>query len=312
MYTQYIKSAIPLWRRDCDFTKAEGISVNSIWLKAMAKINLGLDVVRKREDGYHELRMVMQMVNLYDKVKLDKTQAGITVETNLSFLPVNENNIVYKAAKLLMDEFEIKGGIHISLEKHIPVAAGMAGGSSDAAAVLYGMNRLFNLRLTRRQLMDRGVKLGADVPYCLLRTTALSEGIGEVLTTLNPMPSCFILIAKPPVNVSTKAVFGKLKADELTSHPDIDGIVKAVNDGDLYGIAKHLGNSLETVTIADYPVIDSIKAEMCRLGAVGALMSGSGPTVFGLFDDETAARAAYTAMKNGTLARQVFLTRPVN
>lgn len=287
--------------------------MNRISLKAMAKINLGLDVVGKRPDGYHELRMVMQMINLYDKVNIEKTpKNGIQVETNLSFLPVNENNIVYKAAKLLMDEFHIQDGIKISLEKHIPVAAGMAGGSSDGAAVLFGMNRLFNLRLNKRELMARGVRLGADVPYCLLRTTALSEGIGEILTTLKPMPDCTIVVAKPAVSVSTKTVFGKLKLDEIRQHPDIDAIVRAINDGDLGAIADHMGNVLETVTIRDYPVIGEIKELMKTMGARGALMSGSGPTVFGIFDDETAAKNVWSALKNGSLARQVFLTRPVN
>lgn len=287
--------------------------MNRISLKAMAKINLGLDVVGKRPDGYHELRMVMQMINLYDKVNIEKTpKNGIQVETNLSFLPVNENNIVYKAAKLLMDEFHIQDGVKISLEKHIPVAAGMAGGSSDGAAVLFGMNRLFNLRLNKRELMARGVRLGADVPYCLLRTTALSEGIGEILTTLKPMPDCTIVVAKPAVSVSTKTVFGKLKLDEIRQHPDIDAIVRAINDGDLGAIADHMGNVLETVTIRDYPVIGEIKELMKTMGARGALMSGSGPTVFGIFDDEATAKNVWSALKNGSLARQVFLTRPVN
>ena len=287
--------------------------MNRISLKAMAKINLGLDVVGKRPDGYHELRMVMQMINLYDKVNIEKTpKNGIQVETNLSFLPVNENNIVYKAAKLLMDEFHIQDGVKISLEKHIPVAAGMAGGSSDGAAVLFGMNRLFNLRLNKRELMARGVRLGADVPYCLLRTTALSEGIGEILTTLKPMPNCTIVVAKPAVSVSTKTVFGKLKLDEIRQHPDIDAIVRAINDGNLGAIADHMGNVLETVTIRDYPVIGEIKELMKTMGARGALMSGSGPTVFGIFDDEAAAKNVWSALKNGSLARQVFLTRPVN
>ena len=257
--------------------------------------------------------MVMQMINLYDKVNIEKTpKNGIQVETNLSFLPVNENNIVYKAAKLLMDEFHIQDGVKISLEKHIPVAAGMAGGSSDGAAVLFGMNRLFNLRLSKRELMARGVRLGADVPYCLLRTTALSEGIGEILTTLKPMPDCTIVVAKPAVSVSTKTVFGKLKLDEIRQHPDIDAIVRAINDGDLGAIADHMGNVLETVTIRDYPVIGEIKELMKTMGARGALMSGSGPTVFGIFDDEAAAKNVWSALKNGSLARQVFLTRPVN
>ena len=167
-------------------------------LKALAKINLGLDVVRKREDGYHEVRMIMQTIHLYDQIRIHELQKpGIKVKTNLYYLPVNEDNLVYKAAKLLMDEFGIKKGLSINLKKFIPVAAGMAGGSSDAAAVMVGVNRLFKLGLTREELMERGVKIGADVPYCIMRGTALAEGIGEKLTILPPMPACHILIAKP-------------------------------------------------------------------------------------------------------------------
>lgn len=287
--------------------------MDHIQLKALAKINLGLDVTGKRPDGYHELRMVMQMVNLYDKITITVSDTpGIRITTNLSFLPVNENNIVYKAAKMLMDEFNIEKGVDIELEKHIPVAAGMAGGSSDGASVLYGLNKLFQLGLSKKALMERGVRLGADVPYCILRTTALSEGIGEILTTLQPMPKCFILIAKPAVSVSTKAVFGKLNLKEVNNHPDIDGIVDAVNAGDLYGIADRLGNTLESVTIKDYPVIDEIKKVMLDNGAIGSLMSGSGPTVFGIFDDEAKIKDAYEVMKQSNLAKQVFITKPVN
>ena len=287
--------------------------MDSIRLNAMAKINLGLDVTGKRPDGYHELRMVMQMINLYDKIEITKiNQPEIIVETNLSFLPVNENNIVYKAAQLLMDKFHLTQGVRIVLEKHIPVAAGMAGGSSDAATVLYGMNKLFALGMTKKQMMEEGVKLGADVPYCVLRTTALSEGIGEILTTLPPMPKCHIVIAKPGISVSTKAVFGKLRVDEIEKHPDIDGIVEAIKEGSLTHIAERLGNTLEEVTVKDYPVIDEIKQEMLAQGALGSLMSGSGPTVFGIFDDEKKARNAYAVLKAGTQARQVFLTKPVN
>lgn len=279
----------------------------------MAKINLGLDVTGKRPDGYHELRMVMQMINLYDKIEIIKLETPeIIVETNLSFLPVNENNIVYKAAQLLMNKFQLTQGVRIVLEKHIPVAAGMAGGSSDAATVLYGMNKLFSLGMTKKQMMEEGVKLGADVPYCVLRTTALSEGIGEILTTLPPMPKCHIVIAKPGISVSTKAVFGKLRVNEIEEHPDIDGIVEAIKAGSLTDIANRLGNTLEEVTIKDYPVIAQIKEEMIAQDALGALMSGSGPTVFGIFDDEKKAKNAYTVLKAGTQARQVFLTKPVN
>ena len=287
--------------------------MDSIRLNAMAKINLGLDVTGKRPDGYHELRMVMQMINLYDKIEIIKLETPeIIVETNLSFLPVNENNIVYKAAQLLMNEFHLTQGVRIVLEKHIPVAAGMAGGSSDAATVLYGMNKLFSLGMTKNQMMEEGVKLGADVPYCVLRTTALSEGIGEILTTLPPMPKCHIVIAKPGISVSTKAVFGKLRVNEIEKHPDIDGIVEAIKAGSLTDIASRLGNTLEEVTIKDYPVIAQIKEDMIAQGALGALMSGSGPTVFGIFDDEKKAKNAYTVLKAGTQARQVFLTKPVN
>ena len=181
--------------------------MKEISVKALAKINLGLDVVRRREDGYHEVKMVMQTIHLFDRLEMKKTAGGITMTTNLSFLPTNENNLVYKAAKLLMDEFQIRDGIDVKLHKYIPVAAGMAGGSTDAAAVLYGMNRMFELGLSKEELMQRGVKIGADVPYCIMRGTALAEGIGEQLTALPPMVKCPILIAKPQISVSTKFVY---------------------------------------------------------------------------------------------------------
>ncbi len=282
--------------------------MEEIRLKARAKINLGLDVVRKREDGYHEVRMIMQTINLYDKIILRKREkAGIQVKTNLSYLPANEDNLVYKAAKLLMDEFAVEEGVSIELNKYIPVAAGMAGGSSDAAAVLVGVNRMFDLGLTRRQLMDRAVKIGADVPFCVMRGTALAEGIGEKLTPLPMMPKCHILIAKPKVYVSTKFVYGNLRANELTYHPDIDGQVEALKEGSLKKLAALMGNVLETVTIPEYPVIEEIKQSMLKHGALNAMMSGSGPTVFGLFDEEEAARKAYRELMEGEAARQVYL-----
>ena len=275
-------------------------------LKAMAKINLGLDVLRKREDGYHDLRMIMQTIYLYDRIELTETaEPGIQVQTNLSFLPVNEDNLVYKAAKLLMDEFEIRQGVKIVLYKYIPVAAGLAGGSSDAAAVLVGLNRMFQLDLTQEELMARGVKIGADVPYCIMRGTALAEGIGEKLTRLPDAPDCHVLIAKPPVHVSTQFVYGNLRAAELTYHPDIDGQVQAIHDGDFYGMAKHMGNVLETVTIPAHPVIQEIKDVMMREGAVNAMMSGSGPTVFGLFDDPEKAQAAYELLNRDQMAKKL-------
>ena len=271
--------------------------MKEISVKALAKINLGLDVVRRREDGYHEVKMVMQTIHLFDRLEMKKTAGGITMTTNLSFLPTNENNLVYKAAKLLMDEFQIRDGIDVKLHKYIPVAAGMAGGSTDAAAVLYGMNRMFELGLSKEELMQRGVKIGADVPYCIMRGTALAEGIGEQLTALPPMVKCPILIAKPQISVSTKFVYENLKLDENTVHPDIDRLVE---------------NVLETVTIPNYPVIAEIKEHMMEHGAAGAMMSGSGPTVFGLFDDKEKAVAAYEAMQASGLAKQVYLTSIYN
>ena len=287
--------------------------MNEISVKALAKINLGLDVIRRREDGYHEVCMVMQTIHLYDRLDIVKNTSGnITLETNLAFLPTNENNLVYKAAKLLCDEFGIKDGIHVNLQKRIPVAAGMAGGSTDAAAVLYGVNKIFDLGLSMQDLMDRGVKIGADVPYCIMRGTALAEGIGEKLSPLSPMVKCPVLIAKPGINVSTKFVYENLKLNEQTYHPDIQQLISDIKEKDLKKIASDMGNILESVTIPAYPVIAEIKEHMMAHGAVGAMMSGSGPTVFGLFDDENTAQAAFEEMKASGLAKQVYLTSIYN
>lgn len=278
-------------------------------LKALAKINLGLDVLGRRENGYHDVRMIMQSVYLYDEVKLDQSEEpGIRVRTNLGFLPTGEGNIAYKAAQMLTEEFGIGPGIDISLNKHIPVAAGLAGGSADAAAVLFGLNRMFGLKLSQEELMERGVKLGADVPYCIMRGTVLAEGIGEELTVLPAMPKCTVLIAKPPVSVSTKVVYEALDAREITEHPDIDGIIDGLKEGNLKRIASSMGNVLESVTIPMHPVIEQIKDEMKAAGALNAMMSGSGPTVFGLFENRAAARDAQRRIREKSLTRQVYVT----
>lgn len=287
--------------------------MDDISLKALAKINLGLDVVRRREDGYHEVRMIMQTIHLYDRLKITKMKTpGIEIHSNLPFLPVNENNLVYKSGKLLMDEFGIREGVRVDLLKRIPVAAGMAGGSSDAAAMLYGMNQLFGLKLSRQALMERGVTIGADVPYCLMRGTALAEGIGEKLKQLPPMVKCPVLIAKPQISVSTKFVYQNLKLDEHTVHPDIDRLIQDIRNKDLQAAAGDMGNVLETVTIPNYPVIAQIKEQMMHSGAVNSMMSGSGPTVFGLFENEKQAKKAYDDMKQTGLAKQLYLTSIYN
>ena len=286
---------------------------NTVMLKALAKINLGLDVLGRRENGYHDVKMVMQTIYLYDNVTISKTEEpGIQIESNLFYLPVDENNIAYKASKKLMDEFQIQEGVHIVLEKHIPVAAGMAGGSSNAAAVLVGMNRLFSLGLSQEELMERGVSLGADVPYCVMRGTVLAEGIGEILTPLPPLPKCYVLIAKPSISVSTKHVYEKLDSKEIEEHPDIDGILEGLENGNLRKIADSMGNVLEKVTIEEYPVIEDIKRTMKEAGALNAMMSGSGPTVFGLFEDKKAAMEARTIIKKMNIAKQVYLANVHN
>lgn len=282
-------------------------------LRAYAKINLGLDVLRRRENGYHDVKMIMQTIQMYDMLEMEKSeQPGIHLTTNLSYIPVNENNLVYKAVKLLMDQYRIEEGITISLNKFIPVAAGMAGGSSDAAAALVGVNRMFQLGLTRQQLMELGVKIGADVPYCVMRGTALAEGIGEKLTALPPMPQCYVLIGKPGISVSTKFVYTNLNLGPDTHHPDIDGMIQALQDGDLYGITDRMENVLESVTIPAYPVIETIKDHMKAHGAVNAMMSGSGPTVFGIFDDKEKAEYACEKLRESMLTKQTFLTTVFN
>lgn len=282
--------------------------MNEYQMKAYAKINLGLDVVGRLENGYHEVKMVMQTVGIYDELSFEKAEEGIVITTDAGELPTDENNLIYKAAKLMFDTYGIRGGIRIHLQKNIPIAAGMAGGSTDAAATMKGINRLFELDCTLKELMELGVKIGADVPYCILGGTALAEGIGEKLTALPPAPECYLLVAKPDINVSTKYVYEHLDAEGVAEHPDIDGMVKAIEEGSLQGILNRMGNVLETVTIKAHPIIDEIKDRMRELGAVGSMMSGSGPTVFGIFLDEAKARDAYEKLKEEQLAKQVFVT----
>lgn len=279
-------------------------------LRAMAKINLGLDVVRKREDGYHEVRMIMQTIQMYDVLTMEKRkQPGIVLRTNLPYVPSDERNLVWKAAQLLMDEFQIEEGVSMDLEKFIPVAAGMAGGSSDAAAAMVGINRMFELGLTQEELMERAVNIGADVPYCIMRGTALAEGIGEKLTKLPSLPDCYILVGKPGVNVSTKLAYENLKLDEIKNHPDIEGQIQAICAGDLYGMAGKMENVFEPGIIKEYPVIAQIKKLMEECGAIKAMMSGSGPTVFGIFDDKDKISYACRKLKKSHLAKNIFATK---
>ncbi len=281
--------------------------------KAYAKINLGLDVLRRRPDGYHEVKMVMQTVGIFDTLTFRRragegTRPLISISVDNEELPTDGNNLIYKAAELIMRTYVIKDGVDIKLQKNIPIAAGMAGGSSDAAAVFHGLNELFSLSMSLEDMKKLGVKIGADVPYCIMGGTALSEGIGEILTPISAPPEAYLLIAKPDISVSTKFVYENLHADTLKKHPDIDGMVKALEEGSLKGITDRMENVLETVTVKKYPVIAQIKDEMRSHGAENALMSGSGPTVFGIYREKGTALKAYEEMKKKGLARQIYVT----
>ena len=275
------------------------MAMESMWINAPAKINIGLDVVGKREDGYHEVKMIMQSIRLFDRLTLTrKKDPGVRLTTNLKFLPTDDNNLIVKSAKMLMKEFNLEGGLNINLEKRIPVAAGMAGGSTDAASTMIAINQMYELGLSNSQLMKRAVKIGADIPYCIMKGTALAEGIGEKLSTIPKLPNCTILIVKPKIHVSTREIYAGLTLDENTVHPDIDLMVEDMKKKDITSLCSHIGNILESVTIPMYPEIAEIKDFMMKNGAKGSLMSGSGPTVFGIYTDkDVAVKAKEAALK---------------
>lgn len=282
-------------------------------IRAYAKINLGLDVIRKREDGYHEVKMVMQTIDIYDTLFIERCkEEGIHLRTDSFYIPCDEENLVYKAAALMKREYGLSGGIAIDLKKVIPAAAGMAGGSADAAATLLAVNEIFDLGLTRKQLMKEGVKLGADVPYCLLQGTALAEGIGEILSPLAPMPKAYIIVVKPPLDVATADVYQALDLEAIQRHPDIDALADSLQSGDIRRFLPHMGNVLEEVTQRLHPTIGGIKERLTELGALIAMMSGSGPTVFGIFDEEEKAKKAEEILRKERGGMQVFLTVPFN
>lgn len=281
-------------------------------INAYAKINIGLDVLRKREDGYHDVCMIMQSLELHDSLYIkESNRPGISIRSNSLYVPNDKRNLVYKAAALFLEENSIDSGLHITLDKKIPVSAGLAGGSSDAAATLRGLNKLFGCEMSDADLMKLGVKIGADVPYCIMLGTALSEGIGEKLTALPPMPDCDILLVKPNVSVSTKYVYENLRLNDNISHPDIAAMKEALTTGDIEALTGKMDNLLQSVTVGLYPVIDKIKKAMREQKALVSLMSGSGPTVFGIFNDRVQAEKAYSYFRaNPMYGREVFLTRP--
>lgn len=280
-----------------------------ISLNAHAKINISLDVLNRREDGYHNLQMIMQTVQLHDTITIYEIPYGVEIKCEAPYVPNNSANIAYKAAMTLIEKYGLDAGVRIEIDKNIPVAAGLAGGSSDAAAVLKGINELFKLNLGQAELMETGKEIGADVPYCILGGTALAEGIGERLTPLTPLGDIPIVLVKPRMGVSTAWVYKNLDLNKLNERPDTKALISAIQNGDLRRISENMGNVLESVTLAKYPVIDRLKAELVESGALGSMMSGSGPTVFGIFESRDKAEKAFNKLKHEKC--DVFLTHTV-
>ncbi|WP_294393045.1 4-(cytidine 5'-diphospho)-2-C-methyl-D-erythritol kinase [uncultured Clostridium sp.] len=278
-------------------------------IKAYAKINIALDVVGKREDGYHLLKMIMQTVDLYDVIEITKTSSDIKLNCNKPYVPTDERNLAYKAAKLFKEAYKINDGVSINLTKNIPVSAGMAGGSTDAAGVLKLMNRLFNVNASDDELRVLGLKLGADVPYCINGGTALCEGIGEQITQLKPFKDKIVVIIKPPFGVSTKDVYKAFDLSKVVFHPRTEDIMRAMENDDIHFVANNMKNLLENVTLRKHKVIVNIKEAVRSYGALGTMMSGSGPTVFAFFDDMLKAQNCYDEMKKKY--KDVFISRTI-
>lgn len=278
-------------------------------VKAYAKINISLDVVGKREDGYHLLKMIMQTIDLYDLLEIKKADKGINISCDKPYVPTDERNIVYKVAKLFMDNYNISAGISIDIKKNIPVAAGLAGGSTDGAAVLKAMRNFFNIDICDGELMKLGVKIGADVPYCIVGGTALCEGIGEKVTPLKSFNNKIVVLVKPKFGVSTKEVYKGFDIERIYKHPCTEELIRAIEDDDLEFVSKNMKNLLENVTLRKHTMLKIIKEDMLKFGALGSMMSGSGPSVFAFFDDMLMAQRCYEGMKNKF--EEVYLTRTI-
>ena len=278
-------------------------------IKAYAKVNISLDIVRKREDGYHLLEMIMQAIDLYDEINIEKQKEGINIKCNKSYVPTDERNLAYKAAKLFIEKYNINSGVNINIKKNIPVCAGLAGGSTDGAAVLKIMNKLFEINATDEELMELGLKLGADVPYCIKGGTALCKGIGEDVRELKNFKNKIIVLVKPPFGVSTKSVYQEFNLNKVKSHPNTKLLIKAIEDNDLNTVSNNMKNLLENVTLRKHKVLINIKEEMKNYGALGTMMSGSGPTVFAFFEDMLKAQRCFEKMKSKY--NDVFITRTI-
>nr|WP_302647024.1 4-(cytidine 5'-diphospho)-2-C-methyl-D-erythritol kinase [uncultured Clostridium sp.] len=278
-------------------------------IKAYGKVNISLDVVGKREDGYHLLSMIMQNIDLYDEIEVEKQECGIILECNKSYVPVDNRNLAYKAAEIFKERYDIVDGVKINIEKNIPVSAGLAGGSTDAAAVLKVMNKLFNVNATEEELMELSLKLGADIPYCIHGGTALCEGIGEIITPIKPFRDKIVVLVKPAFGVSTKEVYKNFNLEKVKQHPKTAEIINAIENDDLNFVASNMKNLLENVTLRKHKILIKIKEEMNACGAINSMMSGSGPTVFAFFDDMLKAQRCFEKMKKKY--SDVFITRTI-
>ncbi len=276
--------------------------------KAAAKINLAIDVLSKRPDGFHEVVMIMQTVALYDTISLKPTAGGeIEIMSDSKYIPTDQNNIVYKTAEYLKLKYNVKKGALIEIQKMIPIAAGLAGGSADAAATIKLLNKAWDLKLSKNEMLEAGKKIGSDVPFCIQGGTALAEGLGERLTSLKSLPECYILLAKPPVSISTKQVYAGIDFADIKEKPDIKEMIQGINEGNIVKISNKLCNVLENVTIKKCPIIEELKAKLIEFGAIGSMMSGSGPTVFGIFEDQVSAYNAYDHIK--TMVNEIFVVK---
>ena len=279
-------------------------------IKAYAKVNISLDIIGKREsDGYHLLRMIMQNIDLYDEIGIKKQDEGITLRCNKSYVPTDSRNLAYKAAILFKEKYDIKEGVDINIIKNIPVSAGLAGGSTDGAAVLKIMNKIFNVNASEEELMELGLSLGADIPYCIKGGTALCEGIGEKVTSLKPFKDKIIVLVKPGFGVSTKEVYKAFDIEKVRVHPKTESLICAMENDDLNYVANNMKNLLENVTLRKHKILISIKEEMNRLGSIGTMMSGSGPTVFAFFDDMLKAQKCFEKMSEKF--KEVYITRTI-
>ncbi|PAK48791.1 4-(cytidine 5'-diphospho)-2-C-methyl-D-erythritol kinase [Paenibacillus sp. 7541] len=279
-----------------------------IYEKAPAKINLMLDVLHKRPDGFHEVEMVMTMIDLADRLEMsEQPRDTIIITSQAGYIPLDEKNLAFQAARLIKERYDVRKGVHIHLDKKIPVAAGLAGGSSDAAATLRGLNRLWGLHIPEEELLTLGAELGSDVPFCVQGGTALATGRGEKLTPIPSPPQCWVIVAKPPINVSTAEVYGKLRADNVQHHPSAEAMIAALEQGSFRDMCASLGNVLEEVTLKMHPEVQQLKEGMLKLGADGALMSGSGPTVFGLVAKESKVARIYNGLRG--FCKEVYAVR---